>query len=228
MARGIVPRAVIGHSLGQIAGLALTGMIDVPTTFALVGERGRLMHEVAVAHPGGMTAVLRAQSAQVQDWCEACAQGEVLAPANYNCPGQIVVSGAIGAIERLEARCAQEGVRTARLATEGAFHSALMAPAADAFAGYLESVAFNAPNVPLICNVDARPLDAETARDHLARHLVSPVLFEEGVRHLACSGVRTFAEIGPGGVLDGLVRRIDKGLRRARIECRDDLEAFVG
>ena len=157
--------------------------------------------------------------------CDECAQDEVLVPANFNCPGQIVVAGAPAAVERAEQAWAAAGKRFSRLATSGAFHSPLMAEAADGLAAYLEGVEFFEANVPLICNVDAAPLSAADAREHLVRHLTSPVRFQQSVEALAAAGADAFAEVGFGGVLANLVKRIDKGAARSCVQDRASLNA---
>ena len=227
-ARGVEPAAVLGFSLGQASALAASGMLSCEATFAFVKERSRLMAEAAAAHPGAMSALLKADAAGVQALCDECAQGDVLVPANFNCPGQIVIAGTSAAVERAEAAWAASGKRFSRLATSGAFHSPLMAEAAEGLAAYLKDVAFEEARVPLVCNVDARPLAAADARDHLVRHLTSPVRFEQSVQALAAAGADTFAEVGFGGVLFGLVKRIDRGVGRACVQDRESLEAFCG
>lgn len=224
-ARGVAPAAVLGFSLGQISALALSGMLSDEKTFELVRVRSDLMHEACVENPGAMSALLRADEDAVRAICEQCADGEVLVAANFNCPGQIVVSGAVDAVERAEAMHAAAGGRVARLATEGAFHSPLMAKAAEDFSDYLCDVDFAEPSVPLICNVDARPLSAADARDHLVRHLVEPVLFEQSVRALIAAGATEFIEVGFGGVLEGLVKRTDRKFPRSCVQDADSLAA---
>ncbi len=226
MARGVVPSAVLGFSLGQISALAISGMLSDEATFALAKERSELMAQAAQACPGGMSALLKADDESVQALCAAQAQGDVLVPANYNCPGQIVVSGTFAALERAEEAWAAQGGRFSRLATSGAFHSPLMAQAAEGLNRYLEGVEFAKARIPLICNVDARPLAASQARDHLVRHLTSPVRFQQSVAALAAAGAHTFAEVGYGGVLSGLVRRIDRQAARPCIQDRASFEAF--
>ena len=156
-ARGVEPAAVLGFSLGQASALAASGMLSCEATFAFVKERSRLMAEAAAAHPGAMSALLKADEAGVQALCDECAQGDVLVPANFNCPGQIVIAGTSAAVERAEAAWAASGKRFSRLATSGAFHSPLMAEAAEGLAAYLKDVAFEEARVPLVCNVDASP-----------------------------------------------------------------------
>ena len=225
-ARGARPAAVLGFSLGQASALAVAGMLSDEETFAFVRERSLLMEAAAEDRPGCMSALLKADEESVQAVCAACAQGEVLVAANYNCPGQIVVSGAVPAVERAEAVWAAQGKRAARLATSGAFHSPLMADAARELGNYLDDVEFSEARVPLVSNVDARPLAAADARDHLARHLVSPVRFQQSIEWLVAHGADTFVEVGFGGVLVNLVKRIDKTATRALVQDRASFEAY--
>lgn len=227
LARGVRPAAVLGFSLGQVSALAVSGMLSDEATFAFVGERARLMAEAAAAHPGAMSALLKADEESVQAVCDECAQGEVLVPANYNSPGQIVVSGAPAAVARAEEAWDAQGKRFARLATSGAFHSPLMADAARGVEEYLAHVAFRESSIPLICNVDAAPLAAADARDHLARHLVSPVRFQQSVEALGRAGAHTFVEAGFGGVLSNLVKRIDRTAERPCVQDRASFDAYV-
>ncbi|WP_255467375.1 ACP S-malonyltransferase [Raoultibacter phocaeensis] len=225
VARGVMPGAVLGFSLGQIGALAVSGMLGLEETFALAAHRAKLMERAAAEHPGVMCALIGADEESVRDVCEASAKGDVLVAANYNCPGQIVVSGTPGAIARAQEAWASRNKRSALLATEGGFHSPLLAEASDELVAYLSSVTFAEARIPLVCNVDARPLAAKDAADHLARHLTHPVRFEESVRSLARAGASDFVETGFGGVLVGLVKRIDKTLVRTRVEDRAGFEA---
>lgn len=223
-ARGVRPGAVLGFSLGQITALSLAGMVSDEQMLDIVAHRAAFMGQAAEASDGCMSAFLKADEATLAPVVEAAAQGEVLVIANYNCPGQIVVSGARAAVERAEAAWTAAGKRCARLATQGAFHSPLMAPAAERFAAYLEGVEFSEPCVPLISNTTARLLHAAEARDQLVAHLTHGVKFEQSVNYLVDSGAHEFVETGFGGVLSGLVRRIDKGLARA---CVQDAKSFA-
>lgn len=227
IARGVRPQAVLGFSLGQASALAVSGMLDDAATFAFVKERARLMAEAAAEKPGCMSALLKATPEEVSALCEECAQGQVLVAANFNSPGQIVISGEFAAVERAEEQWGSRGKRAARLATSGAFHSPLMQGAASALDDYLSTVDFDEPSIPLICNTDARPLAAATAREHLVSHLVSPVLFQQSVEALIEQGATCFAEVGFGGVLSNLVKRIDRGVERPCIQDKDSFEAFI-
>ena len=231
MARGIVPSAVLGFSLGQVTALALSGMVSDRTMFQIVRARASIMGDAAQARPGVMSALLKASEEDVNALCAQCAQGDVLVPANYNCPGQIVVAGTPEAMARAEAAWAEQGRKFVRLATSGAFHCPLMDDAARQFAQFLAEIDFDEPKIALICNVDARPLDAKGARQHLVDHLTHPVLFEQSVGALVQSGHRSFVEIGYGGVLANLIKRIDRSLERACVQDRqsfDDLVSMKG
>ena len=226
-ARGVQPQAVLGFSLGQVSALAVSGMLTYEETFSFVAERARLMAQAAAERPGVMSALLKADGESVEQLCGECAQGQVLVPANFNCPGQIVISGELAAVERAEAAWEAAGKRYARLATSGAFHSPLMQSAADELDAYLAEVDFKQPSVPLICNTDAQPLSAETARRHLVDHLTYPVRFEQSVQALVDQGAAVFAEVGFGGVLSNLVKRIDRKAARPCIQDAASFDAFV-
>ncbi len=227
MARGVQPSAVLGFSLGQVSALAVSGMLSDEETFAFVAQRARVMAQAAHEHPGVMSAFLKADEQSVAQVCDECAEGQVLVAANYNGPGQIVVSGEVQAVERAEAAWSAAGKRFARLATSGAFHSPLMQDAADQLDAYLANVHFAEPAVPLVCNTDAKPLSAADAREHLTRHLTHPVYFQQSVEALAAQGAQTFVEVGFGGVLSNLVKRIDRKAERPCVQDRASLESFL-
>ena len=226
-ARGIVPDALLGFSLGQISAMVLGGMLVEEDAFALIAERSRLMGEAADANPGVMSALLKITLPEAEALCAQSAEGEVLVPANLNGGGQIVVAGTPAAVARAEEAWAASKGRFSRLATSGAFHSPLMAPAQEPFADYLAQVEFREPVVLVIGNVHAAPLDAAGARDELVAHLVSPVQFEASVAKLQEAGAKMFAEVGFGGVLANLVKRIDRSAPRAAIQDRPSFDAFV-
>lgn len=224
MSRGIRPDALVGFSLGQISALALAGMLSDEDAFRLIDVRSRAMDEAARSNPGAMTALLKADPESVEALCESCAQDDVLVPANYNCPGQIVISGSMPAVERAEAAWKEQGGKFSRLATQGAFHSPLMQAACEPFAEYLYTVDFKEPSIPVICNTDARPLDAASVRQRLVDHLTHPVRFQQSIEALEEQGADTFIEVGFGGVLSNLVRRIDKGAARICVQDRPSFE----
>lgn len=225
--RGVAPDALLGFSLGQISAMVLGGMLDEEAAFALIAERSRLMGEAADANPGVMSALLKITLSEAEALCNEAAEGEVLVPANLNGGGQIVIAGTPGAVSRAEEAWAARKGRFSRLATSGAFHSPLMESAREPFAAYLADVEFREPSVPVIGNVHGAPLDAAGARDELSAHLVSPVQFEASVKKLQQAGAQMFAEVGFGGVLANLVRRIDRTAPRAAIQDRPSFDAFV-
>lgn len=227
MARDIVPDALLGFSLGQISAMVLGGMLAEEDAFALIAERARLMGEAADANPGAMSAFLKITPDQAEELAAACAQDEVLVPANMNGGGQIVMAGAPAAVARAEEAWAAQKGRSSRLATSGAFHSPLMASAAEPFGAYMEGVTFRESAVPVIGNVHAAPLTAAGARDELVAHLTSPVQFETSVQKLQAAGARQFTEVGFGGVLANLIKRIDRSAPRACVQDRPSFEAFV-
>ncbi len=228
MARGVAPQAVLGFSLGQISALAISGMLSDEDTFALVAKRAQLMAEAASARPGVMSALLKATPEEVEKLCAEAACGQVLVAANFNSPGQIVISGELAAIERAEAAWSAAGKRVARLATSGAFHSPLMQQAADGLAAYLFGVEFADPAIPLICNTDACEMDAASARERLTQHLTHPVRFQQSVERLREQGIDCFAEVGFGGVLSNLVKRICRDCERPCVQDKESFTALVG
>lgn len=227
MARDVVPDALLGFSLGQISAMVLGGMLSEEDAFALIAERARLMGEAADANPGVMSAFLKITPEQAEELAATCAHGDVLVPANMNGGGQIVMAGTPAAIERAEEAWAAQKGRSSRLATSGAFHSPLMASAAEPFGAYLDTVAFRESAVPVIGNVHAAPLTAAGARDELVAHLTSPVQFEASVQKLQQAGAHQFTEVGFGGVLANLIKRIDRSAPRACVQDRPSFEAFV-
>ncbi|MEB1814630.1 ACP S-malonyltransferase [Adlercreutzia mucosicola] len=227
MARGVVPDALLGFSLGQISAMVLGDMLAEEAAFALIAERSRLMGEAADANPGVMSALLKMTLPEAEELCAACAEGEVLVPANLNGGGQIVIAGTPTAVARAEEAWAARKGRFSRLATSGGFHSPLMASAAEPFAAYLAGVDFRESAVPVIGNVQAAPLTADGARAELVAHLTSPVQFEASVAKLQAAGAQMFAEVGFGGVLANLVKRIDRAAPRAAIQDRASFDAFV-
>lgn len=225
-ARGLEPKAVVGFSLGQISALALAGALDEEAAFGLLRVRASAMARAAAETQGAMAALLGATVPDAEALCTECSEGQVLVAANHNCPGQVVISGEVSAVDRAQEAWASAGKRAARLNTAGAFHSPLMQSAADELAAYCVNVEFRQPRIPLVCNTDARPFLAQQAAERLAAQVVSPVLFEESVVYLASQGCARFVEAGFGGVLAGLVRRIDKTLQREKAGTLLELEAL--
>lgn len=226
------PAATAGLSLGEYTALCLAGVFDFATGLSLVAERGRLMQEAAEASKGGMVAVMGADEAQATALCERAAEGDVLVCANFNAPGQIVLSGHADACARAVALAGEFGGRATPLTVAGAFHSPLMQPAADRMAERLAATSFAVPACEVWSNVTAAPHhadDPELIRERLVQQIVRPVRWAEtcallagGARPLGGpsggptlsvdgpSASRSFRELAPGTVLKGLFRRIDR------------------
>ncbi|HEY2586478.1 MAG TPA: ACP S-malonyltransferase [Tepidisphaeraceae bacterium] len=215
-----------GLSLGEYTALHLAGVFSFEDGLKLVAARGRYMQEAAVASPSGMVAILGADEAQVNELCEAAADGEVLVPANLNAPGQIVVSGSKGACERVLKAAEAAGLKATALKVAGAFHSPLMQPAADRMAGELERVAFQAPKIPVYSNVTAQPHgDTSSIKRLLVDQIVSPVQWERTMKAILPIAAARFVELAPGRTLAGLAKRIN---RRLPIDSVATSEALAG
>jgi [acyl-carrier-protein] S-malonyltransferase len=208
---GIKPDFVVGHSVGEYAALAAAQAVSDRDVFVLARERGRAMEEAARQHPGAMAAVLGLDDAVVESLCAGI---ENVWPANYNCPGQVVVSGEKAAVDRLiDAAAAAGARRTVKLRVSGAFHSPLVARAADHLRPALAAVGWRDPMPPFMSTVTARLEEARRFVDLLVEQLTGPVKFTQAVRGLIREGVDIFVEIGPGQVLSGLLRRCDRSLQ---------------
>lgn len=203
-----------GHSLGEYSALVAAGGIDFAEALRLVAFRGRAMSEAVAEGEGRMAAILGLDDARIEALCdEVSGEDGRVWPANYNCPGQLVVAGHAAAVERLmEAARAAGAKRALPLPVSAPSHTPLMQPAADALAARLKAVEIRAPSMPVWSNALAAPLDdADEIRQALVRQLVSPVRWSEIVRCMARAGVRQGVEMGPGKVLAGIARRIDRG-----------------
>jgi [acyl-carrier-protein] S-malonyltransferase len=221
-ARGIKPDFVVGHSVGEFAALASAGAIKVEEAVALVRERGLAMAEAARKHPGSMAAILGLDDEVVERICRRILN---VWPANYNCPGQIVVSGEDPAVEEACDAAEQEGARRAvKLRVSGAFHSPLVARAADRLRPALERVKFTEPTAPFMSTVTARIEDAKRMRPLLVEQLTAPVRFTQAAQELMREGAHTFVEIGPGNVLSGLIRRIDRNANTISVSTPEALD----
>jgi [acyl-carrier-protein] S-malonyltransferase len=210
-ARGIEPDFVIGHSVGEFTALAAARSLDDAAVIGLVRERGLAMAEAARRHPGAMAAILGLEDEVVEALCRSIFG---VWPANYNCPGQIVVSGETDAVDACCAAAEEEGARrTVKLKVSGAFHSPLVARAADRLRPAIESIPFREPLAPFMSTVTARVEPAARLRTLLVDQLTAPVRFTQAARELLREGVKTYVEVGPGNVLSGLVKRIDRGVK---------------
>ncbi|MFQ6122968.1 MAG: ACP S-malonyltransferase [Dehalococcoidales bacterium] len=210
-----LPSFVAGHSLGEYTALAVVGVLDFATTVYLARERGRLMHEAGVIHPGGMTAIIGFDEAPL---AEICRQTDTRI-ANINCPGQLVISGAHGNLtQAMDLVKAKGAHRTIPLPVSGAFHTPLMQSAVDGMAEIIATLSFHEPVVPIIGNTTAQPLTtAEAVKAELLRQLCNCVQWQRSIEYMANEGVTTFIEIGPGKVLTGLIKRINKEVETINI-----------
>lgn len=219
---GLVPDVVVGHSVGEFAALASVGAIGTGEAIGLVRERGLAMAEAARMHPGSMAAILGLEDEEVENLCRKIIG---VWPANYNCPGQIVISGENDAVEVLCAEAEGLGARRAiKLKVSGAFHSPLVARAADRLKPAVDRIRFHDPIAPFMSTVTARIEPAARIGSLLIDQLTAPVRFTQAARALVLGGVTTFVEVGPGNVLSGLVKRIDRGVRTFSVNDLASLE----
>ena len=219
---GIEPDVVVGHSVGEFAALASVGALGTGEAIGLVRERGLAMAEAARQRPGSMAAILGLEDDYVETLCR-----KILGvwPANYNCPGQIVVSGENDAVEECCAEAESLGARRAiRLKVSGAFHSPLVARAADRLEPAIDKIRFAEPVAPFMSTVTAKIEPAQRLGSLLVDQLTAPVRFTQAARELVRDGVTTFVEIGPGNVLSGLVKRIDRCVRTISVNDLASLE----
>jgi [acyl-carrier-protein] S-malonyltransferase len=209
-----LPAYAAGHSLGEYSALVASGALSLEDAVRIVRARGRAMQEAVPAGTGAMAAVMGIDPAKLEELCRAAAEGEVVSPANFNAPGQIVVAGHAAAVARIGALVEGEKGKAIPLKVSAPFHCALMAPAARVVGDKLDRVTVNAPAFPIVANVDARPnQDASRVKELLVRQVDGPVRWEESIRFIAGAGVDRAIEIGPGKVLAGLVKRISKEVR---------------
>ncbi|QWV94559.1 ACP S-malonyltransferase [Geomonas oryzisoli] len=208
----LVPSFVAGHSLGEYSALVAAGALDFADALRTVRARGSYMQDAVPVGVGAMAAILGVEADVLKEICAEAAQGEVVSPANFNSPGQIVVAGHTGAVNRAIEIAKAKGFRKAMLLPVSApFHCALMKPAADRLAQTLEAVQVHALTAPVVSNVEAKPnSDAARVKPLLVEQVCAPVLWEQIIQNIVAAGVTNFVEIGPGKVLAGLVKRIDK------------------
>ena len=214
-ASGIEPACVAGHSLGEYSALVAARVLEFEEALKLVERRSQLMQLAGEEQPGGMVAVLGLEDQEVEEICRQGAASGIAVAANFNAPGQVAVSGDMAALERVGELAREAGAkRVIPLEVSGAFHSPLMESAARGMTSLLEAVRLCSPQRPVITNVAARPVeDAEDLRRHLIDQITHAVRWTESVRCIAGMGVECAAEVGPGTVLRGLVRRIERDLQ---------------
>jgi [acyl-carrier-protein] S-malonyltransferase len=223
--KGIAPDYVAGHSLGEYSALVAVGSLKFVDAVKLVRKRGMYMQEAVAAGQGAMAAIMGLSPAVVQDACKRAAEGEVCSAANLNSPEQTVISGSAGAVKRAVEIASQSGAKRAVILPVSApFHSALMMPAQEKLEKDLQTTTFADLQVPLVTNVDADTIrTGEEARGALVRQVSMTVRWEESMRMLLDEGVNTFVEVGPGRVLTGLMRQIERSVASLNVEDEKSL-----
>jgi [acyl-carrier-protein] S-malonyltransferase len=227
--RGVRPNFVAGHSLGEYSALVAAGALSLAEAATVVRRRGQYMQEAVPVGEGAMAAIIGLDLPDVEAACQKAAEGQVVAPANINSPGQVAIAGHAAAVARASKACKAAGAKRAiPLAVSAPFHCALMKPAQERLAPDLARIPFRDPTPPLVNNVDAQVVrTAAECRAGLVRQVSAPVRWQEGVETLAREGVTTFVELGAGSVLSGLVRKIVKGARTLNVEDPKSLEATL-
>jgi [acyl-carrier-protein] S-malonyltransferase len=228
-ARGVQPDFAAGHSLGEYSALVAAGALEFSTAVKLVRQRGRYMQEAVPAGEGAMAAILGMSPSDVADVCKKAANGEVVSPANLNSPEQTVIAGAAAAVKRAVETASQAGAKRAVvLAVSAPFHCAMLAPAQERLEPDLRAAQFGSLKFPVITNVDAEAIIlGDEARDSLVRQVTMPVRWLESVREMIELGVNIFVEVGPGKVLTGLMRQIDRSVRVLNVEDAATLQSTI-
>lgn len=231
---GVHPAIVAGHSLGEYAAHVTAGTVGFGDAVAIVQRRGRYMQEAVPVGTGAMAAVIGASPEAVQQACDEAAVGadgqrDVVSPANFNAPWQIVIAGSAAAVARASERVKALGAkRVVALSVSAPFHCALMRPAEERLAPELRALTVSDPRVPVVANVDAEPKrDAAASIEALVRQVSAPVRWDSVVQRLASEGVTTYVEVGSGSALSGMVKRIHAGARILQFGSPGDLEAVV-
>lgn len=227
---GAMPVVMAGHSLGEYSALVCAGVMDFKDAVRLVELRGKLMQEAVPEGTGAMAAIIGLDNDSIAKACAESAEGQVVAPVNFNSPGQVVIAGNKEAVERAGAACKAAGAKRALpLPVSVPSHCALMKPAADKLAVALQEITFNAPRIPVINNVDvAAESDADAIRSALVRQLYSPVRWTETVESMSAQGVGHLLEMGPGKVLTGLTKRIVDSMTAVAVNDVASLTAALG
>lgn len=222
---GAVPAYLAGHSLGEWSALVCAGVVDFAAAVKLVQQRGKFMQEAVPAGQGAMAAIIGLADEAIVQACTDAAQAEVVAPVNYNSPGQVVIAGHSAAVERAMTACKEAGAKRAlSLPVSAPFHTSLMRPAAERLEAQIQATVFQAPEIPVVHNVTARAeSDPEVIKALMVEQIYSPVRWVECIQTLRAQGVETTLECGPGKVLSGLNKRIDKSLSTLAMETPDEL-----
>lgn len=225
-----MPAFLAGHSLGEYSALVCAGVLSLADAVVLVEKRGQYMQAAVPAGVGAMSAIIGLDDAAIAKACAEAAQGEVVAPVNYNSPGQVVIAGHKAAVERANELCKAAGAKRALpLPVSVPSHCALMQSAADALKADLQALPFNNPVIPVVNNVDVAVVtDGAAIQDALVRQLYSPVRWTQTIEYLATQGVTTVIELGAGKVLSGLIKRINKELQTGSVNDVASLQAAAG
>jgi [acyl-carrier-protein] S-malonyltransferase len=217
--KGINPKFAAGHSLGEYSALVASGALSFAEAVQTVRLRGKFMQEAVPVGEGAMAAILGMEREEVEKLCEEAAAGEVLSPANFNCPGQIVIAGHLKAVQRAIEKVKQNGKRAVLLPVSAPFHSPLMKPAGTRLEKALEEISIKDLNLPVVTNVEAEiNTSKEKVKALLVAQVSSPVRWEESMRRMIEEGVEQVLEIGPGKVLSGLMKRIDSTVGTGNLE----------
>jgi [acyl-carrier-protein] S-malonyltransferase len=217
--KGIPPHVTAGHSLGEYSALVASGALSFADAVRIVRLRGRFMQEAVPVGEGAMAAILGMEREQIEKLCEEVSSGEVLTPANFNCPGQIVIAGHSKAVERAIERVKQEGKKAVLLPVSAPFHSPLMKPAGERLEKELDGIAVRDLKVPVVTNVEAEiNTSKERVKGLLVAQVSSPVRWEESILRMTEDGIEQVFEIGPGKVLSGLMKRINPKVETKNLE----------
>ena len=226
--KGIEPNMVAGLSLGEYSALVAAGALDFKTAVALVAKRGSFMEEAAPAGSGKMVAVLNAEVSLIEAVCQEASAIGVVSPANYNTPSQIVIGGEVAAVDKAVELLKDAGVkRLIPLNVSGPFHTALLKPASERLAEVLETVEFSDFVLPLVGNTEATVMEKERVSELLTRQVMEPVRFYDSIAKMQEAGVTEFIEIGPGKVLSGFIKKIDKSADVRQVEDVESLNALL-
>ena len=226
--KGFTPNAVAGHSLGEYSALAVANAFDFETGLSLVKVRAESMAKAGVTQEGAMAAIIGIEDKTISELCSDYSGNGVVVAANYNSPGQVVISGSPEAVESVMDSAKASGARmTVQLNVSGAFHSPLMAPAREALADSLDSLEISDSLFPIFTNVDAEPITkGHEIKDSLIRQLENPVLWSKSILSMKDFGIQSFTEVGPGKILQGLNKRIDRKIATQGVESLEQVEHF--
>ncbi|USI68725.1 ACP S-malonyltransferase [Lactococcus petauri] len=226
--QGIKPDLVAGLSLGEYSALVASGALDFAEAVALVAKRGQYMTEAAPTGSGKMVAVMNTEAALIEEICEQAAERGIVSPANYNTPAQIVIGGQAEAVDYAVELLKEAGVkRLIELKVSGPFHTAILKPASEKLAKELEQVNFNSFKLELISNTTAKVMKDSEVKELLTRQVMEPVRFYESIETMKALGVQRFIEVGPGKVLSGFIKKIDKEASFTNVENLTSFKVLV-